>query len=178
MEPDHAEEPLDATPETPDNTESAAEAASGGKPDHVTRFLALFIDGIIASVLFWLLFSFIPGLYPGYILGVIVAGGYFLLRDGLNVDFMKGRSLGKKIMKLRPVRLDGQPMDLEASIKRNWMFIGGYLGMIPFLGTLGSLLGLVLGLVVLYECYKVLTDAQARRLGDELAGTKVIKSAA
>ena len=68
-------------------------------------------------------------------------------------------------------------MDLETSIKRNWMFIGGYLGMIPFLGALGSLLGFALGVVVLYECYKVLTDAQARRWGDELAGTKVIKSA-
>ena len=114
----------------------------------------------------------------GYILGILAAGGYFLVRDGLNVDFMKGRSLGKKIMKLRPVRLDGKAMDLETSVKRNWMFGVSWLSSLPLLGVLGSLVGLAATLVILYECYKVLTDAGARRWGDELAGTKVVESAA
>ncbi len=185
MEPDHAEEPLDATPETPpENTESAAElpaeaeAGSGGKPDHLKRFLAQFIDGILAGVVFWVLIIGTGLSTLGYILGILAAGGYFLVRDGLNVDFMKGRSLGKKIMKLRPVRLDGKAMDLETSVKRNWMFGAIYIGSLPFLGVLGTLINLGVLVVILYECYKVLTDAQARRWGDELAGTKVIESAA
>ena len=115
------------------------------------------------------------------ILGGIVGAAYYVIRDGLDVDFMKHRSLGKKVMKLNVVRLDGKPMDLETSVKRNWMFgfgaISSILIYIPVLGWIliivGSLLALCIGL---YECYKVLTDKEGRRWGDELAGTKVINS--
>ena len=100
-----------------------------------------------------------------------------MTRDGLPLEFMNGRSLGKKFMKLRPTRLDGNPMDLEASIKRNWMFGVSYFGSVSFLGLIGSLIGLVASVVILYECYKVLTDKEGRRWGDELAGTHVIESA-
>ncbi len=85
-------------------------------------------------------------------------------------------------MKLNVVRLDGKPMDLQTSAKRNWMFgfgaISSILIYIPILGWIliivGSLLALCIGL---YECYKVLTDKEGRRWGGELAGTIVIESA-
>ena len=182
MEPN--EDAVHATPDpsTESTTSSAAEpssvpeAAATGKPDAGKRFIALFIDGIIAAIIFWLLFAFL-GIYAGAILGLIIAGGYMIVRDGLTVEFMNGRSIGKKLMKLRPVRLDGSPMDLEASIKRNWMFGISYFGSVTFLGVIGSLIGLVATVVILYECYKVLTDTGGRRWGDELAGTRVIESA-
>ena len=184
MEPNPAEEPRHATSDTaPESEPSSApdassdvEAAATDKPDHVKRFLAQFIDGIIAGAVFWgLVFATVFSTI-GIILGVLIAAGYFLVRDGLDVDFMKGRSIGKKIMKLRPVRLDGQAMDLETSVKRNWMFGASWLSALPF-GVLGNLIGFAITIVILYECYKVLTDAQARRWGDELAGTRVIESA-
>lgn len=161
---------------TPDPSSENTDASAAGKPDPVKRFAALFIDGIIAAIIFWLLFAFL-GFYAGAILGLLVAGGYMIIRDGLDLDFMKQRSLGKQLMKIRPVRLDGKPMDLEASIKRNWMFGVSYFGSVAFLGVVGSLIGLAAGVVILYECYKVLTDPAGRRWGDELAATKVIDSA-
>ena len=171
MEPEPKGEPT-----TPDPSESPTpEPDATGKPDAVKRFLAMLIDGIISAVL-----SFAVGIISS-ILGGIVAAAYWVVRDGLDVDFMKHRSLGKKVMKLNVVRLDGKPMDLETSVKRNWMFgfgaISSILIYIPILGWIliivGSLIALCIGL---YECYKVLTDKEGRRWGDELAGTKVIDS--
>ena len=174
MEPEPKGEPT-----TPDPSESPTpepDAAAAGKPDTAKRFIALFIDYIIAGIIFWVLLAFL-GLYAGPILGFIVAGGYMMIRDGLPLEFMNGRSLGKKLMKLRPTRLDGNPMDLEASIKRNWMFGVSYFSYVSLIGVIGNLIGFVAGVVILYECYKVLTDKEGRRWGDELAGTQVIESA-
>ena len=175
MEPN--EDPTTATPDPSESATPEPDAATAGKPDAVKRFVAQLIDGIIAVGVFVALIVGTGFSTIGYLLGLLIAGGYFLVRDGLDVDFMKQRSLGKKVMKLRPVRLDGKPMDLEASIKRNWMFGASYFVSLPFLGFLGSLIGFAVSVVILYECYKVLTDKGGRRWGDELAGTRVIESA-
>ncbi len=173
MEPEPKGEPT--TPDPPESPTPEPDAT--GKPDAVKRFIALFIDGIVAGGVFWALTVSTGFSTIGYLLGLLVAGGYMVVRDGLPLEFMNGRSLGKKLMKLRPTRLDGNPMDLEASIKRNWMFGVSYFGPVSFLGVIGSLIGLVAAVVILYECYKVLTDKEGRRWGDELAGTQVIESA-
>ena len=157
--------------------------AGTGKPDSAKRFLALFIDGIIAGVIYGLLSAVVTAIVPGNIvtkiwvgalIGGLGGGAYMLLRDGLDIDFMKGRSLGKKVMKLRPERIDGGPMTMETSIKRNWTLCLGYLGAIPVVGWILGLASLGLGV---YEIYKVLTDPAGRRWGDELAGTKVVETA-
>lgn len=171
-----------APPPAPTPAATAPPSSTASKPDTAKRFLALFIDGIIAGILYGVLSAIVSSIVPGNILtkiwigalvGGLVAGAYILVRDGLDIDFMKGRSLGKKIMKLRPVRLDGGPMTLETSIKRNWTLSLGYLGAIPVVGWVLGLASLGLGV---YEIYKVLTDPQGRRWGDELAGTKVVES--
>ena len=179
MEPN--EDPTTATPDpsesaTPDPFESATpepDTAPAGKPDTVKRFLAMLIDGIIAVAL-----STVVGLISS-ILGSIVAGVYYVIRDGLDIDFMKQRSFGKKVMKLDVVRLDGKPMDLETSVKRNWMFgVGAITTILLYIPLLGWILIpvaiLIAACIGLYECYKVLTDKEGRRWGDELAGTRVI----
>lgn len=114
------------------------------------------------------------GLIP--IVGALAGAAYMLVRDGLEVDFMDRRSLGKKVMKLRPVRLDGQPMDIGASAKRNIPFaIGPVIMIIPILGwILGPIVALAIGII---EIVLVLTDAEGRRLGDKWAETKVIEVA-
>ncbi|MFN3414252.1 MAG: RDD family protein [Thermoanaerobaculum sp.] len=91
-----------------------------GKADLGKRFIAALIDGILAAGV-----SFIP------IVGGIIAALYILLRDGLDVEFMDKRSIGKKLMKLRPVRLDGQPMDPVTSAKRNLPLAASF-GSFPF----------------------------------------------
>jgi uncharacterized RDD family membrane protein YckC len=155
-------------PVTSPNPESAAAADTRTRPDALTRFVAFFIDAVIVAAV---------GLVP--IVGGIVGIAYILARDGLAYDFMDGRSIGKKIMKLRPVRLDGLPMDLTTSIQRNWPLAFGSLAqvlifipvigwiLIPFVGIAGTV-------IVVIEIVRVLTGADGRRWGDTMAGTEVV----
>ncbi len=140
-----------------------------GKADLSKRFIAAVIDCAI---------GFAIGLIP--FIGGLIGAGYWLVRDGLEIEFMDRRSIGKKVMKLRPVRLDGQPMDIATSVRRNWMFaFGGVVQLLMFIPILGWLLMIPVGLVALalglLELFKVVTDPQGRRLGDSMAATKVIE---
>ena len=140
------------------------------KADLGKRFLAALIDGALCAVL-----SLVP------VLGWLLSAVYVVVRDGLDVEFMKRRSIGKQVIKLRPVRLDGQPMDLATSAKRNLPFVLGLIGLplleIPILGwAVAGLLGVAQLAIGIIEIVLVLTDAEGRRLGDKLAGTKVVDS--
>jgi len=142
---------------------------TAGKADLTKRFIAALIDGLLAGGV-----SMVP------VIGGIVGAAYILLRDGLTIDFMDRRSIGKKLLKLRPVRADGQAMDPESSIKRNITLCIGAVGaifwVIPILGwIIAILLGLVGLVVAVIEMVLVLTDPQGMRMGDKLAGTKVVE---
>jgi uncharacterized RDD family membrane protein YckC len=113
-------------------------------------------------------------------IGGLIGAAYLLVRDGMDLDFMDRRSLGKKVMKLRPVRLDGQPMDLETSLKRNFVFALGpvaeVFAFIPVLGwAIAILLGVAALILIVIEIVLVVSDAEGRRLGDKVGGTKVIE---
>jgi uncharacterized RDD family membrane protein YckC len=144
-------------------------APQSEKPDPATRFLAILVDGLVAGAL-----SIVP------FVGGIAGAAYFVVRDGLTLDFMDGRSIGKHVMGLRVARLDGRAMDIETSARRNWMWgigaISGALAYIPIFGWIlipfVALLGLGIGL---YEGYRVLSSEDGRRWGDEMAQTKVLK---
>ena len=114
------------------------------------------------------------------LIGGMIATAYWLLRDGMDVEFMDHRSLGKKLMKLRPVMLDGSPVDMATSSKRNWMFaLGGIAGFFA-MTIIGLVLAIPLFLVAfvlgIVEVVLVLTDAEGRRIGDKTAGTMVIET--
>jgi uncharacterized RDD family membrane protein YckC len=138
------------------------------KADLTKRFIAALIDGVIGGLLSYAVGSILP------LVGGILGAAYILLKDGLELEFMDKRSLGKKLMKLRPVRLDGNAMDMNTSISRNWpLAIGSLVSIIPLLGLiLGPLVGSIFGLI---ELILVVTDPEGRRLGDKMAGTKVIE---
>ena len=152
----------------------AQEPTAGAQPgplkkaDLGKRIPAALIDGILAFVVGWIPF-----------IGGIVAAVYWLVRDGLELDFMDGRSIGKKIMKLRPVTLDGTPMDLMASAKRNWMFALGGVAQLLIYTIVGILLAIPLIFVAvllgILELVLVITDDEGRRLGDKIANTMVIE---
>jgi uncharacterized RDD family membrane protein YckC len=155
---------------TPGNAVPAP-APAGGKADLAKRFIAALIDGLLAGGV-----SLIP------FIGGIIGAAYILVRDGLELEFMDRRSIGKKLIKLRPVRLDGQPMDVATSVKRNFPLCIGAVGaifmIIPILGwIIAILLGLTAMVIAIIEAVLVLTDAEGRRMGDKLAGTKVIEVA-
>jgi uncharacterized RDD family membrane protein YckC len=151
-----------------DASPTSSHVASAAKPDALTRFLAFLIDAVAAGVI---------GLVP--IIGGLAGAAYILFRDGFDVDFMRHRSLGKKLMKLDVVRLDGAPMDLTTSARRNWPLAFGSLTQallfIPVIGwALIPIVALVgLGLVIV-EILKVLSSTDGRRLGDDVAATRVV----
>ncbi len=93
---------------------------------------------------------------------------------------MDGRSVGKKLMKLRPVRLDGQKMTLQDSARRNWPLMFGSLVsvllVIPVIGwVLIPLVIVAAAIISIIELVLVLTNEEGRRWGDKMASTKVIE---
>lgn len=162
----------DATPPQPgpDSGSILPPAAPTGavKADLGKRIVAAIIDAVIAGV--------VGVAIP--VIGGLIGAAYMLLRDGMEFDFMNHRSVGKHVMKLHLVSVDGAPLALSTSIKRNWMFVLGalipLLAAIPFLGWVAipfvGLAGFALGLI---ELVLVLTDAEGRRLGDKMAATRV-----
>lgn len=144
------------------------DATATAKPDNTKRAVAMIIDAVAAVLI---------GMIP--IIGGIIATAYWLVRDGLDIEFMPNRSLGKKLAGLQPVTMDGRPVDLETSVKRNWPFAVGGLGQILlYIPIIGWLLMIPVFLVAiglgLMEVYFVLTDEEGRRLGDRVADTRVV----
>lgn len=133
------------------------------------RFLAYFIDGLIASVPMTIIGVIVSiGIvvsadasgdpsalvmvlaFGGGLLGFAWALGYTLLRDGMG----SGQSLGKKMFKLMVVRLeDGRPCTKGNSAVRN--LIGGVLGFIDIIVALVGQTG--------------------QRVGDKLVNAQVIE---
>jgi uncharacterized RDD family membrane protein YckC len=167
----------------------AGYGAARGKADLGKRFAAYFIDGLVAYIPALIVsFLFALGGFrgAGLGLGLIAGGAYILVRDGLNLDFADGRSIGKKIMKLRAERLDGGPMTMEASVRRNWPLGAFYVlyGLGALFGGLGiyavaglfGIIGWAASLLTIVEAVLVLTDKEGRRLGDKMADTHVYEA--
>ena len=162
--------------DTPTETEQpqtspaeAPETVRPKRPDLSKRALAALIDAVIAMVV-----GFVP------LAGGIAATAYWLVRDGLDLEFMDHRSIGKKVMKLRPVTLDGRPVDIATSVKRNWLFALGGITQFFAMTIIGLVLAVPLGLIAfvigIVEVVLVFTDAEGRRIGDKMAGTRVIET--
>lgn len=153
---------------TPPHDPPPPHTAPRGKADISKRLIAAIIDAVIA---------FAIGLIP--ILGGLIATAYWLVRDGLEIDFMDQRSIGKKLVKLRPVTLDGSKIDIMTSMKRNWMFALGGIAQVFAYTIIGLIIAIPLAFLVFLICIVefilVLTDPEGRRLGDKLADTIVIE---
>lgn len=141
------------------------------KADPVKRIIAVVIDMLLACVV-----SVIP------LLGGLVGAGYLLIRDALPIEALGYKSVGRKVMKLSVVKqgAPGTKIEYIDSIKRNWVFALGPLGMafmiIPLLGWIVAFLLGVAGIVLgAYEIYNMFTDPQGIRLGDKMAGTMVVE---
>ncbi|MEM1056824.1 MAG: RDD family protein [Bacteroidota bacterium] len=120
--------------------------------------------------------------------GLTLGGLYLLFRDGLPLGFLRGRSIGKRMLWLLPIRLGGTPMSLVASAKRNltislvFLFPGlanlifGY-RQIVLAGNIGvnDALLAFFALLLVVEALLVLVDPVARRIGDRVANTRVIE---
>ena len=136
-----------------------------------TRFFAWIFDVLVMAVVLLLLalllssleFSFFgknDSFYAGYAFWLLVIfffqWGYFIFWETL----FSGRSLGKMIAKIRVVRDNGEPLDFQTIVLRNFLrsvdFLPGMLA--PYL--VGGIFSL--------------RDKKARRLGDIVSGTLVV----
>lgn len=117
----------------------------------------------------------------------LISLAYMLGRDMLG----GGRSLGKKTQDLTVVTAGGSPIGVVESVKRNAIFaLGALLAMlsatlhlIPCVGgVLACLLtplmllgGLISILAAVVEIVKITQDPDGIRLGDQIAGTRVVR---
>jgi len=111
------------------------------------------IIGILAAALrlgFLTILAF-PVMAIGWLLAIVSMLGYSLLKDGL----FGGRSLGKKLLGLKVVAKDGKPCGYMGSLLRNIVYI------VPFMA--------------LVELIMLFVDKEGQRIGDKIAGTKVVE---
>ena len=137
------------------------------KADLITRFLAALIDGMVVGIL-----TLVP------LVGLLAAAVYMLTKDGIVYELTKnqefeGRSIGKRILGLKVVRLDNMEMDISTSARRNLTLgLGSLIALVPIIGwILGVIIGAIMNIV---EMLFLLMDSEGRRLGDKWAGTQVV----
>ncbi len=99
--------------------------------------------------------------------GWVAAVLYILVADGIS----NGASVGKKLLGLRVLAASGDPCGIKDSIMRNLIFGLGIL----FWTVLHPILGWpLLAAAIGVEFLVLMGSDNGRRLGDELAGTRVI----
>lgn len=137
-------------------TATSLESRIYPKAHVLNRFIAKLIDlfivvaaGEIASPV-----GFLSGL------------AYILIADG----FAGGKSIGKRLVGLQTIRVDGrETAGFRESIIRNLPMGGAQVFYaVPYIGWVASLV--ILG----FESFLIIGNEQGRRLGDEVARTQVL----
>jgi len=118
------------------------------RADWQTRSLAFLIDLIIYVALFYGLGG----------LGHFLAMLYILFRDGI----FSGQSIGKKVMGIQVVNADGRVIHFVDSSFRNVLF----------------LFYVVIPVAILVETIALIRNPEHQRLGDRIAGTRVVRKEA
>lgn len=134
--------------------------------------LPFFFSGIIAAVVFFF-FQQHDGVNEATAIAILfLFAGYIIYQIVLMTRH--GQTLGKKLMGIRVVTLDGDnPGFVKYVLLREFVYnlILNIVGLIPLLGLLATLGAFVACLVMLF-----LEDRDRRTLQDLLAGTLVVKA--
>ncbi len=141
-------------------------AADAELPGLGKRFLARLLDGLLVGLPVGAVVGTF-GLWRGpFVSSLIVAAahfGYFVWMEGT-----RGQTVGKQVLQMHVVRVDGQPMDADAAMRRNWWLLLG------IVGVLGSLAEVVVVIVIVIT---ILSDARGEGFHDRMAGTIVLNAA-
>jgi uncharacterized RDD family membrane protein YckC len=123
------------------------------------RFVSLVIDSLIISAIFGALATILGfgmmrhGSWSVGLLSFAFYIAYYTYLEGT-----RGQTIGKMITKIKVVRVDGKPIDMEQAFKRNILrVIDGF-----FLYLIGAIL--------------IWRSDKQQRLGDTVAKTVVIKA--
>jgi uncharacterized RDD family membrane protein YckC len=146
------------------------------------RVLAFLFDLLVLAVLLLALgiaTAFAFGLGGLLLLAFVVRHGYFVFLEART----NGRTFGKRILRLRVIRADGGPLTTEVLLARNLtreveLFLPMLVLLAPdmlFPGHPGPL-RLLAALWVLLLLFFPLLNRQRLRIGDLLAGTRVVLS--
>lgn len=161
-------------PAPADPAMAGAVGAGGGK-----RLLAYFLDSLIIGIPCAIVLMLLSGVMgsgaataeDGELIGMIV-GGIGSIIVGIAVALYKilmeassGQTLGKRIAKIRVVRVDGAPMDVGSAVKRNWWVL---LAAVPVLGYLSTPIGL--GVLITAS-----SQPGLQAFTDKAAGTMVVR---
>ncbi len=150
-----------------------------------SRAVALIIDNIIVGVASILLFVIISGLFGGlgslagdnggavgFFLGIAVAFIPVLIVSLLYMPYWMSRNdgatIGKQVMKIKVIRVNGQSTDFGWSALRQVVVIQGLFG---FLGGI-----FLLGIPLLIDYLWPLWDEENRALHDMLVQSRVVKA--
>ena len=123
------------------------------------RFVSLVIDSLIISIIFGVLASILgagmmrQGSWSVGLLSFAFYIAYYTYLEGT-----RGQTIGKMITKIKVVREDGRPIDMEQSFKRN------------ILRVIDGFVAYLIGAVLIWR-----SDKQ-QRLGDTVAKTVVVKA--
>lgn len=132
-------------------------------PRILAKLLDLLIMGLLALIL------------PN-IIGPLLGFFYSIAGDALNSGDFQGQSIGKKVFKLRVVRMsDHEPPHLQDAVIRNIPIgVATFFSIIPFWGWI---ILIVIGIpLMVMEFYLMMRIPTGHRLGDVMADTEVIRA--
>jgi uncharacterized RDD family membrane protein YckC len=101
------------------------------------------------------------------IITTILYFGYFTLMES-----SQGKTVGKMVMKLHVESASGGKPTLEQAAKRNIWLLYPILGILPFLGIIGSIAALV---AIIMIAVQINNDPEHRPWTDKFGDTRVIK---
>jgi uncharacterized RDD family membrane protein YckC len=137
-------------------TSTVLEARVYPKAHVLNRFIAKLID----------LFIVVAAGEIAPPVGFLSGLAYILIADG----FAGGKSIGKRLVGLQTMRLDGrETAGFRESIIRNLPLGGAQIAyVVPYVGWLVALA------ILAFESFLIIGNEQGRRLGDEVARTHVL----
>ena len=133
------------------------------------RFVAILIDGLIVGIPL-LVIAAILGFVGSPVSALINALVYFLY-EGLLLASWNGQTIGKKVMSVRVVSVDGQPLTTNKAFTR-----AGVKALLSVLGSIKPPFTSVLGIISLLDYLWPFWDANKQTLHDKAAGTYVVKA--
>jgi uncharacterized RDD family membrane protein YckC len=133
------------------------------------RFVAILVDGLIVGIPL-LVIEAILG-FAGSPLSALVNAVVYFLYEGLLLTSWNGQTVGKKLMSVRVVSMDGQPLTTNKAFTRT-----GVKALLSILGSIKPPFTSVLSIISLLDYLWPFWDANKQTLHDKAAGTYVVKA--